>query len=125
MTSIEILALIFAVLVLVKLIVILIRPKAWGKFVAVVWSKAGLTMLVCLVLAVITGYYVLNNLSIVEVGAVMLFTSTLMAVAWGPYSKLLLKMKEEVLKPGAVQKSWLPIIIWLVLGVWILYSILT
>ena len=86
MTPIEILATIFAILVLVKLLIIAIRPASWMKISEAILKKSTLTTISYLVLAVIVGYYVLASLNIVQVAAVMLLTSILIALGWVPYS---------------------------------------
>ena len=75
------------------------------------------------ILLVIVGYYLLSAISIVEFGAVMLFAILFMGIGFLPYLKTVLKLKEEVIEMG-IGKAWLSVIIWLVLALWILYSIL-
>ena len=123
MTSIKILATIFALAVLVKLALIIIRPNLWMKVVDVILKNYVRTMVVYLVLAAIVGFYVLTNLSIVDVAAVMLFTSLLGGVSLAPYSTSLKKLQEEVMSVG-LGKTWLPMLIWGLLALWILLAAL-
>ena len=123
MTSIKILATIFALAVLVKLALIIIRPNLWMKVVDVILKNYVRTMVVYLVLAAIVGFYVLTNLSIVDVAAVMLFTSLLGGVSLAPYSTSLKKLQEEVMSVR-LGKTWLPMLIWGLLALWILLAAL-
>ncbi|MDI6902705.1 MAG: hypothetical protein QMC77_03110 [Methanocellales archaeon] len=125
MTPIEILATIFAILVLVKLLVYVVNPKPWMKLPEAMFKESTLTMIVYLILAVIVGYYVLASLSIVQVAAVMLFTAIIMGLTLIPYSKTLLKMSEEVVEVGMSPKVWLVTLIWAVIAIWVLYTVFT
>ena len=121
MTSIEILALLFALFVLIKLIIVAINPKKWIAFSRKILKNTPLVYIIYLVLTVLVGWVVLRNLSIVEIGAVMLFVSLLFALSWLPYAKKLMVFSEDLMA-GVIKKSWLPIIIWTVLSLWILYA---
>lgn len=124
MTSIEILALIFALFILIKLIVVAISPKKWITFSKAALRNKGPIYVVYIILTIIVGYFVLNSLSIVEVGAVMLLVSLLAALSFLPYAKKLIVFSDEIMN-GVFKKSWLVIIIWIVLALWILYSVFT
>ena len=76
-----------------------------------------------LILLTVVGFYLLQHFTIIEIGAVMLFTSLLMVMAWIPYSDDLMQMKHKVVKDG-LRKSTLAILIWVVLIIWMLLSVL-
>ncbi|MFQ5542631.1 MAG: hypothetical protein ACE5E2_07345 [Candidatus Binatia bacterium] len=124
MTPIEIIATIFAVIVIIKLVVITVNPNLWMKLAGAMLKSQVLTTLIYAVLAVIIGYYVFTDLTVVQVAAVMLLTSTLIGVGIRPYSKIILKLGEEMIGTG-VSKAWLAMLIWGVLAVWVLYSVFT
>jgi len=122
MTTIAILATILAILTLAKIITCLINPRAWMKLVEPLFKNPAITTVVYLILAVVTGYYVLQSVSIVEVGAAMLFCVFLVGVGLMPYSETILKLRDEVIEKG-VKKAWLAVIIWLTFALWILYAV--
>jgi hypothetical protein len=121
MPPIKILAIIFAIAVLVKLTLIISRPDLWMKVVDVIMEKPVRTMVIYLTLAAIVGYYVLTKITIIDVAAVMLFTSLLIGVGLAPYSTSLLKLRDDVMSVG-LRKAWLPVLIWGLLALWILYA---
>jgi hypothetical protein len=123
MTSIEVLATIFAVLVLVKLAFIRTNPKAWMKFAQPILRNSVVALSVYLVLAAVVGYFIFSSMTIVQVGAVMLFTSLLMGVGLAPYSQVILKVGQEMLTEG-VEKAWLSMLIWTCISLWVLYGVL-
>jgi len=123
MTSIEVLATIFAVLVLVKMAFIRTNPKAWMNFAQPILRNSVVALLVYLVLAAVVGYFIFSSMTIVQVGAVMLFTSLLMGVGLVPYSQVILKVGEEMLTEG-VAKAWLSMLIWTGISLWVLYGVL-
>lgn len=122
MTIIEIFAIILAVLTLAKIITCLINPRAWMKLVEPLFKNPGVTTTVYLILVVVTGYYVLQSVSIVEIGAVMLFFVFLVGIGLMPYSETLFKLRDEVIEKG-VKKAWLAVIIWLAFALWLLYAV--
>ena len=127
MTALEIIATIFAIFVLVKMVVVLIDPQIWMKKVAEpLLGNPRLATTVYGVLAIVVGYYVLTRLYIVDVAAVMLFTALVMGVGMMPYSKALLRIAEEMSATRAdlLRNAWLPIVIWTVIALWVLTSVL-
>ncbi len=127
MTALEIIATIFAIFVLVKMVVVLIDPQIWMKKVAEpLLGNPRLATTVYGVLAIVVGYYVFASLHIVDVAAVMLFTALVMGVGMMPYSKALLKIAEEMsaTRSELLRNAWLPIVIWTVIALWVLTSVL-
>ena len=125
MTPIEILATIFAIVVLVKLIMIAVNPKLWMKGVESILSNYVFTTLVYVLLTVIVGYVVFQSLNIVQVAAVMLFTSLLIGLTLVPYSREFLTLGKEMIgtRSGMFRKAWLAIVIWIGIAVWTLYEV--
>lgn len=125
MPSMQILALLFAVLVLVKLVILVcVSPRAWLRATDPLLRHWRWSVVVYLGLAGVTAYYVFSALSIVEVGAVMLLTSFLIGASVMPYADILLKWREEMTSVG-VSSIWLPLLIWFLLALFILHGVFT
>lgn len=127
LTTIEIFALIIAVVAAVKILVILIKPQAWMKVVRAVYAIPALTMIVSLVLAGIVLYYLIwiNRITIVQIFAVMLLVCLLGAISMAAYSKDLIAFAAKMLKDKTtIKKAWLAILIWIILIIWVLYVLL-
>ena len=98
MTALEVIGAIFAVFILVKVLIVLIKPQLWMKEVAEpLLGNPLLATAVYGILAVVVGFFIFARLRIAEVAAVMLFTTLLMGLALLPYSKALLKIAGEML----------------------------
>ncbi len=123
MSPIEILAIIFAVLTLVKLLITNIFPKTQIKIAKAILNRPTLTGIISFILSLIVGYYILTTLSIVQVAATMLLLSLLIGVAYSVYSKKLLSLIVEIVKEK--RKAWLVMSIWAVIAIWILFTILS
>jgi len=124
--AINILALIFLAVVTIKLVVILISPKAWmNGVVKKVWAIPMLTGIVSLILAVVSLYYLLGaGITIVEIFAVMVFFSLLAAVGISVYYKDVMALAAKLMKDKAIiKKSWLYILIWIALVAWGFYAL--
>jgi len=122
MSGKRILAGIFAVTILLKLIFLAINPHLWAGAVQTLQGQQTVIMLVYLALLVITGYYAFSSLDLINIAVVMLFTSLLMALTMTPYISALPKLPEEIISMG-VGRAWLPILIWGALAVAVLYKI--
>ncbi len=117
-TPIEILALILIVISLIKIITILINPKAWLNGVV---NKVYLpySQTVFLILAMTVLYYLLQELTIIQILAVMLFASLIFAIGFATFSKELIKLADKLYKKeNIIKKSWLSLTIWLILLLW-------
>ena len=124
MTPIETLATIFAILILFKLLIIIVSPKLRVTIAESILSKnAAILTITLLILTAIIGYYVLSSLTIVEVAAVMMLMSGLMALFFIQYKKIMLQLLRESLSPDFLMKNWPSILIWGLLAIWALYGV--
>ena len=124
-TPIETLALIIALLSLIKLIVILVNPMSWFKgVVKPIYSNPFMLQLIGLILAGVSLFYLLREFTIVQIFAVMFFFASLMLFGVGAYAKEILDFADKIYKKkGLVRKAWLSILIWLVLIFWVLVEL--
>jgi hypothetical protein len=129
MTPIEIMALIVAVFVGFKLLVILISPKSWMGIVKTVtiWKNPIPTILVSIVLAAVTLMYLLQELTIVQIFATTLFVMFLMIISLSSCAKATLALEKQVFRELDVKKlsmeAWLAIIVWGILTIWVLWAL--
>jgi len=116
----QILALIFIVIASVKLLVILIKPSAWLKIVKKVWKNSTHVMIICLVFAALVLYLlILDGITIIQIFAVMAFVSLLAGVGVAMYSDSIVNLAQKLLRDRhIVKKSWLFILIWVILILW-------
>jgi len=127
MTALEIIATIFALLILVKVAVVLVNPQLWKKNVAEpLWSNPRLATAVYGGLAIVVGYYVFSSIDITHVAAVMAFTSLLVGLGLLPYAPALLKVAEDMTatRSKLLRNAWLSLVIWVVIALWVLISVL-
>ena len=98
MTPVEIFALIVALAAAIKIVVILINPKAWINVVKKVYTNNSLLMIVSLILAAVVLYYLLMEITIIQIFAVMLFLMLLMAMGMAIYKKEIISITPKLLK---------------------------
>ena len=121
MTPIEWMALLFVAFAIVKILVIIWEPKKWLVFVEFVYAKPVVTTIVGLVLAVITLWYLLQDLTIVDVFGVLLFFMFIMLMSFATMKKEMLPMARKALKDkNILKRAWLPTLVWVVLLLWAL-----
>ena len=119
-SSIEIIALILILITAIKLIVILINPSAWmNNVVRKIYGKPGVLTIVSLLLGSLVLYYLIQEITIVQILAVMMFLMLLMLVSVSIYSQEFLAMADTIYRDGNIfKKSWLPLVIWIALILW-------
>jgi hypothetical protein len=122
MSGKEILAIIFAGLILIKIVFGLISPGTWMGLSAAFLGHYNLVLGIYLGLVVVTGYYVFTSLDLIDVAVVMLFTSTLVGITLIPYTASMLKMGEEIGVQG-FGKAWLGLLLWIAIAGAVLYRI--
>ncbi len=81
---------------------------------------ASVMQFVYLALAIWVGFYVFQWMSIIEVTAVAVLISLLMALTFFSYPKETLKFAADVRRRG-LSPAWLSLIIWAIWAVWVLY----
>ncbi len=123
MDALEVLAVVFAVVVLVKLAGLLISPVSWMNTAGAMLNHPRACTWVYAVLAAVVGYIVFTRMDIVEVVSAMLLTSLLMGVALGPYSRTILTLGKELAGEG-LGRLWPVMAIWTVIAVWALHAVL-
>jgi hypothetical protein len=118
----KILASIFAVVILLKLIALATGPAKWLGLTGVFLGHYTILMVIYLVLLVITGYYVLTRLDLLDVAVVMFFTSLLVGLSLIPYAAALLKLQEDIITVG-LGKVWSVVAIWGLIALGVLYRV--
>ena len=120
MTPIETIALIFIVVAAIKILVILMKPKAWANLVKKVWTTPFTIAILSLILAIIVLYYLTEaGITILHIFAVMLFTALLAAIGVSAYAEEITSLAQKLLRDKKfVKKAWLSIVIWILLILW-------
>lgn len=122
MNATEIIALIFAILVLVKAVLVpLVNPKWMINLVKKLFSSSVILSGLFTVLAVVLGYFLLQEMTIVQLMAAALFGMSLFGLIIAAYPKGYLKLAEVVMKN--VKRSWYVFVIFVVLALWVLYTL--
>lgn len=126
MNAIEIMALLFALFAGVKIIVILINPRAWvDKFAGQIWNAPLLASVGSLILAAVALWFLLQSLTIVQIAAVAVFIALLVALGFAPYSREMVDVVCDRFRDRGevLRRSWLSIVIWAAFVIWVLYAL--
>jgi len=114
--TLEILATIIIAVSLIKIVVLLVNPKIWLTFSKRIYRRPHITKVVSLILAAIVLYYlVISGISIVEVLAVSLFVSLMLAAGLSDYGEDIIN---KIRRKDILKDFWLYTLAWLVLIVW-------
>ena len=120
MTPIEIIALVFIVVAVVKMLILLVNPMAWISMAKKFLNNKIVTQFVGFVLAGIIFYYLRKaEISIVEILAVSTFAFTILIIALAGHLDDLVAKYKGLIKRGKLwQEYWLYTLIWIILLVW-------
>jgi hypothetical protein len=127
MSALEIIATVFALLIVVKIAVVLVNPQLWMQKVAEpLLGNPRVATAVYGILAIVVGYYVFTSLDIIDIAAVMAFGALVGGLGMIPYAQPLMRIAQEISATPAnlLRKAWLPIVIWVVIALWVLTSVL-
>ncbi len=119
---VNILALIMAIAILLKSLWILASPKGYvKKSVKTIKEQWGLIVGLTVVLAVVTGYYVLTEIGLLTAVAALAFTGSVMAFSMVLHQKAMVKLVKLMAKDRKMCLiSMLP---WVVGAVYVLYML--
>jgi hypothetical protein len=125
MTSIEIMASVVIGLSLIKLIVVFINPQIWmDKVVKVIYGHK-ISIPIFVILAGGSLYYLLQELTMVEIMAVMFFFMFLFGLSIMMFAKEFLPFVEHIYQNRAQiwRSSWFVALIWLALIIWTIITL--
>ena len=121
----EVLASILILFAAIKLIVILISPRAWLGFAGKVYVKPQITSIVSLLLAAVVLFFLIKaGITIVHIFAVMVFLSLFLVAGIAPYSEKFLGWAMEQDMKAILQQQWLYVLVWVLLMLWCIREIL-
>lgn len=118
----RILAVIFALLILVKVAFLLVNPGKWLGIAQVLSGYTAEVMIGYLIALAIIGYFIFTTLDIIDVAVVMLFTGLLVGLNLIPYAASLHTTMQEIAAAG-LGKAWLALIIWVAIAVAVLFRV--
>jgi hypothetical protein len=122
-TPIQWIAFLFVIIGLIKIIFILANKKKWLDFVSPLYKNPKATSWIMIILAAVVFYYLLQTLSIVQIMAVMAFSSLLFGFASMIYGKELMTLARKIYNKKFTGGMVLYIILWIILSLWTLYAI--
>jgi len=123
-TPVETIALIVAILILVKMAVVFSNKKKWSVVVKKVYGNPDIYLVVFSILGLIVFYYLIQELTIVQIFAVVGFVSLLMGLAFLQFSKDFLPFALKMLNKKIPDFMYLYGLLWAALSVWVIYSLL-
>lgn len=115
---------VFSLLAIVKILVVSINPKGWLNLAKGLYKSSALLFVVELILAAILFYYLLQEITIVQVMGGIVLGALLTGMTFAVYAKETLDWGSKLLRGKTLlNRAWLPILIWLVLSIWALSTV--
>lgn len=117
--TLEILATILIVFIIIKLVVILISPGAWMQFARKLYIKPQVTSTVSFILAAIVLYFLLSaGVTIVHILAVSLFIVLVLVVGMAKYADALIDWAIAQDLNNILKEQWFYTLVWMALIAW-------
>lgn len=128
MTNLEIIALIFIVISLIKIIVIFINPKFWygpeNPIVRLVWNKSSATIL-SLIIGSLILYHLLTEINIIQVFVALIFTFVLAILTLAhDIRKIFDFLIKHLTRERMLTDYWFPLFVWLALIAWVSWELM-
>ena len=126
MTPVEIMALLTALVVLGKVIALLRSQRLWFSTITTrFWGGSGTTTLVVsAVVGAATLWFLLEELTIVQIWAAMLFCMAITVMALAPFSEYLLAAEDRwFAETRTLRRGWAAGVVWVGLSLWVLYEL--
>lgn len=121
MSPIEIIALVFALAVLIKGVTFLILGKKMVKYAEKMIKQTSVLMVVFLVFLIVIGYYVISALGIIPVVAAVFFGHALIGLMFVQFPKVYTMMAKKFFNDRP--RLWLLFLPWIILAVWVLIEL--
>lgn len=116
--------LVFVIVAIIKVLICSFKPKAWLDLVKGLYKNGVVLFIVELILAAVLFYYLLMELSVVTIMAVIVLGALLTGMSFALYNKETMAWGSKILKGKTLlSKAWLPILIWLALSIWVLIEL--
>jgi hypothetical protein len=122
MTGKKILAVIFALLILVKVAFLLVNPGKWMGIAQTLASHTSEVTIGYLIALAVIGYFIFTSMDIIDVAVVMLFTGLLVGLNLIPYAASLHTTMQKIATVG-VSRAWLALLIWVAIAVAVLVRV--
>jgi len=124
-TPVDMIALFFVLVVLVKLLVVSYNKRIWiEKITKPIYNNQKITGIIVTGLALLILKYLLEELSLVQIFAVVFFSSLLIVLGFLPYSKELMNLIEKVEKREFTKWQIFYLLVWLFFALWVFYEII-
>ncbi len=122
--SIEVIALLFIFLGVIKVLCILYNRKEWHRFIEKFYHHAKISASILIILAIVVLFYLLQSMSIVQIMAVLAFASLLFGLGFLEFKKETLEFATTILKKKVSNMEIVYIVVWCLLMLWAFINII-
>ena len=120
MNAVEVMAALVILGAAIKLLVVIIKPRAWLKFAKKAWKNPKMLNCIYLVASLVVLYFLVQSgITITQILAVSLFIGLLVGMSMTSYAGEIFKVFEKAIKKRTLLKDDVfYIVVWIVLLVW-------
>lgn len=121
-SPLNIIALIFIIVGILKIFTISINKKNWMPVVRSFFSNKLAGSAVVIILAIIVFYFLIQELTIIQIIASAAFISLLIALSVLQFNEEIVALAKKISSKKFSLMTWIYIFIWLILFAWALYQ---
>ncbi|SRR3989344_2562184 len=123
LTPIETIALIFSVIGIIKLLVILINRRSWFPIIRGIYGNPKISSAIVFALSLIVFYYLIREITIIQLMATIGFVSLLMVLGFLQWNKEVLILAKKIFKDKLSLWTLIYSLLWMILMFWAIYEI--
>ena len=124
-SNVEIVALIFSVIVIIKVLITFFNPSFTVRLQKSLFSFPKLVSWVSVILACIILSFLLREITITQIFLSGMFILLIIVSGIAVFNKEIIILKESIISKFKVKDYWWYLVMWLILVVWVLEEILT
>jgi hypothetical protein len=128
MSIIEILAVVFIAAFFLRVSMLLWGQRYYYKLTKTVMENQKLFTVISVILLLVAGYYLFQEMSTIQVAAAAVFIYLFEAVSFFTYSHYdeLIELKKKVLlNRTIVKKNWFTFILWTIFAFWVILKLIS
>lgn len=124
-TNIQWVALIFSLLIIIKVLFIIFSRSSWYGITTRIFSRPKILSWTSLILAFFVLFILLREVSITQIFVSGLFMILLFVSGLSLFGDEVLKLQDRIMSKFNFRNYWWYIVLWLLLVIWVLEEVLT
>ncbi|MEK6918780.1 MAG: hypothetical protein AABW73_01950 [Nanoarchaeota archaeon] len=124
-TSVEVVAIVLSVLVLIKVLFLFTAPKPWFNLTKPLFSYPKIVSWLAFILSLVVLSFLLREITITQIFVSGMFLFLLFIAGMHLFNKELVTFRESLINNLRTRDYWWYLVLWVIIAVWVLEEVLT